>query len=84
MAKRLSNIRKILKDSVETDLQATKLAKEAAATLHPQAVATEQKLLEAFRLIPVAKRLRGESEAARNAALDLLDQAENDSAKKKS
>ena len=82
MAKQLSNVRRVLKDNVETDLQARKLAKEAAASLHPQAAATEQKLLEAFRLIPVAKRLRGESEAARHAALDVLDEAEKDSSEK--
>ncbi|WP_192183238.1 hypothetical protein [Mesorhizobium amorphae] len=69
-----------MKDDVGTDLQARKLAKEAAVSLHPHAAATERKLQQAFRLIPVAKRLRGESEAARNAALDLLDEVENDSA----
>ena len=79
MAKQLSKIRRALKDNVETDLQARKLAKEAAASLNPHAAATEQKLQQAFRLSPVAKRLRGESEVARNAALDLLDEVENDS-----
>jgi len=51
-------------------------------SLHPQAAATEQRLLETSRLIPAAQQLRGESEAARNAALDLLEEAESQSTEK--
>lgn len=84
MAKDLSTIRKALKGDVYTDLQARKLAKEAAASLNPTAAATEKKLKEAFRLIPLAEQLRGESKAARKSALDLLDDAEQVSSEKKS
>jgi len=75
MRKELSDIRKALKSGVRTELQASKLAKEAAAALNPKAKATGEKLEEAFRLIPIADRLRGESAAARESAIELLDQA---------
>jgi len=78
----LSKVRKALKSSIASDLQARKLAKEALVSLHPQAAATEQRLLETSRLIPAAQQLRGESEAARNAALDLLEEAESQSTEK--
>ena len=80
MAKGLSGIRKALKSRLETDQQARKLAKEAAAVLDPKAAAAAKKLEGAFRSIPMADRLRGDSKAARKTALDLLDDAEDDSA----
>jgi hypothetical protein len=79
MAKDLSGIRKALKSGLETDQQARKLAKEAAAVLDPKAAATAKKLEGAFRSFPMADCLRGDSKAARKSALDLLDDAEDDS-----
>ena len=83
MRKELSGIRKALKSDVRTEMQARKLAKVAAAALNPEAMATGEKLDEAFRLIPVADRFRGESAAARQSAIDLLDEAAKEAASKK-
>ena len=83
MRKELSDIRKALKSGVRTELQASKLAKVAAAALNPKATATGEKLAEAFRLIPIADQLRGESAAARESAIEVLDQAEKEAAHKK-
>ncbi|UDL89555.1 hypothetical protein LGH82_31640 [Mesorhizobium sp. PAMC28654] len=55
----------------------------AAAALNPEATATGEKLEEAFRLIPIADQLRGESKAARASAIELLDQAETEATHKK-
>jgi len=79
MSKDLSAIRKALKGGLGTDQQARKLAKEAAAVLDPKAAATARKLEGAFRSIPIADQLRGDSKAARKSAIDLLDEAEDDS-----
>ena len=83
MRKELSDIRQALKSGVRTELQASKLAKVAAAALHPKATATGEKLEEAFRLIPIADQLRGESAAARESAIELLDQAAKEATHKK-
>lgn len=83
MSKELSDIRKALKNDVRTQQQARKLAKVAAAALNPKATATGEKLEEAFRLIPIADQLRGESTAAREFAIEVLDQAERESTHKK-
>ena len=83
MRKELSDIRKALKNDVRTEMQARKLAKVAAAALNPEATATGEKLDEAFRLIPVADQLRGESAAARQSAIELLDEAAKEAASRK-
>jgi hypothetical protein len=83
MRKELSDIRKALKNDVRTELQASKLAKVAAAAINPKATATGERLEEAFRLIPIADQLRGESTAARQSAIELLDQAEKEASHKK-
>lgn len=83
MRKELSDIRKSLKNDVRTEMQARKLAKVAAAAINPKATATGEKLEEAFRLVPVADQLRGESAAARQSAIELLAEAAKEAASKK-
>lgn len=75
MRDKIDDIRKTLKSHVGTEWQAKKLAQVAAAALAPEAMKMERRLVDAFRAIPKAGQLRGESEAARQAALDALEEA---------
>lgn len=75
MKDKLSKVRDQLKNDVHSELQAKRLAHEATAALSPDATAAADSLAEAFRAIPIADRLRGDSEAARQSALDALDDA---------
>ncbi|UVK37934.1 hypothetical protein LHFGNBLO_005046 [Mesorhizobium sp. AR10] len=78
MARKLSDVRDALNSDMETDQQARKLARVAAAHVAPKAMEMEKKLEDAFRRIPQADRLRGESKAARKSARDLLDAVEQE------
>lgn len=79
MSRKLDAVRRALKDGVATDLEARRLAKTALSELNPQAFALEEKLTHAFRQIPVADQLRGDSERARDTALEILIDAERQS-----
>ena len=76
MADKLGDIRRQLKSGVRSQQEARNLAREAAARLNPDAVETRERLDEAFGQIPIADQFRGESEAARQAAIEALDKLE--------
>lgn len=75
MRDKFDDIRKTLKTEITTELQAKKLAQVAAAAIAPEAMKMERRLEDAFRAIPKAVQLRGESDTARQAALDALESA---------
>lgn len=75
MSDKIEHIRKSLKDSIKTELQAKKLAQVAAAAIAPEAMKMERRLDDAFRAIPKAEQLRGELAKAREAALEALESA---------
>jgi hypothetical protein len=74
MKDKLSKVKDQLRTGVHSELQAKHLAHEATAALSPDAMAAADALAEAFRAIPIADRLRGESEAARQSAINALDE----------
>ena len=75
MADKLSDIKRQLKSKsgVRNQSQARSLAREAAARLNPEASETRERLDEAFGQIPIADQFRGESDAARQSAIEALE-----------
>jgi hypothetical protein len=80
---RLSDVRATLKDGVRSQQQARKLARVAAAALNPDADEMRERLERSFGEIPIAEQFRGESAAARDHAVKMLDEAENLSKKRR-
>lgn len=75
MTDKIDDIRKKLESGVSTDSQAKILAQAAAAAIAPEAMKMQRRLDEAFRAIPQADGLRGESEQARQTAIAALESA---------
>ena len=76
MADKLNDIKRQLKSGVRNQAEARSLARQAAARLNPDAAETRDRLDEAFGQIPIADQFRGESKAARQAAIEALDKLE--------
>ena len=76
MADKLNDIKRQLKSGVRNQAEARSLARQAAARLDPDATETRDRLDEAFGQIPIADQFRGESKAARQAAIEALDKLE--------
>ena len=81
MDDKLNDIKRQLKSGVHNQAEARKLARQAAARLNPDATETRDRLDEAFGQIPIADQFRGESKAARQAAIEALDALEGKPAK---
>lgn len=81
MAGKLDDIKRQLKSGVRNRAQARNLAREAAAMLNPEAEETRDRLDEAFGQIPIADQFRGESRAARKAAIEALEDLDGTPAK---
>ena len=79
---KLSDVRAKLKSEVRTQQQARKLARLAAAALDPDAEEMRERLERSFGEIPIADQFRGESAAARDNAVKVLDE-EQDRSKKR-
>jgi hypothetical protein len=81
MADRFNDIKRTLKSGVRSQNQARTLARQASARLDPEATDTRERLDEAFRQIPIADQFRGESDGARQAAIDALEDLDGKSRK---
>ena len=77
MADELNDIKRQLKSGVRNQAEARSLARQAADQAeNPDAAETRDRLDEAFGQIPIADQFRGESKAARQAAIEALDKLE--------
>jgi hypothetical protein len=74
MTDKLVDLRKLIRgEGPKTAEQARKLARTALGAAAPEAMRLAEKLTDALEAIPIAEKLRGESEAARQSALDAVD-----------
>ena len=83
MSDRFKDIKRALKSGVRNQLQARNLAREASTRLDPDAAEVRDRLDEAFGQIPIADQFRGESDAARHAAIETLEELDGTSKKPK-
>ena len=77
MTDKLSDLRKTIRaKGPATASQARKLARIALGDAAPEATRLEKKLSDALEAIPMAEQFRGESAAARQTALETVDEVE--------
>ena len=80
---KFDDLRKSIENQPLSREQARKLAKQAARLVSPDAAELQDKLTEALGAIHIAEAFRGESSAARAEALELVDQAEKKTRRRK-
>jgi hypothetical protein len=83
MSDRFNDIKRALKSGVRNQLQARNLAREASTRLDPEAAEARDRLDEAFGQIPIADQFRGESDVARHAAIEALEELDGKSRRPK-
>ena len=74
MVDKFNDIKRRLKSGVRSRHEAKKLAAEASALLNPEASEARRSLDDAFGQIPIAEQFRGESAAARQSAIEALEE----------